>query len=147
MCPRANPGGLEEGGAHLMDHPLLVQRWKLIGSDLSTSTILNTGTPVSQTGTTGDLLYGMYGMATVLAVKIPSNCLPSKYHFTHPRPGGNTVRDIGKDKFHESHATQVAPQTTTGHAVPHQDGPAKCWTIVTKGILTASKQPPDRKLQ
>lgn len=146
MCPRANAGGLEEDGAHLMDHPP-VQRWKGIGSDSSTSTIPNTGTPVSQTGTAGDLLYGMYGMTTVLAVKIPSNCSSSKYHFTHPRPGENTVRAIGKDKFHKSHATQVAPRAATGHTAPHQDGPAKCWTIVTKGILTASKQPPDRKLQ
>lgn len=115
MCTRAHTGDLKEDGVHLMDHPLLFQRWKILGSDSSTSAIPNSGTLVSQTGTTGDLLYGMYGMATVLAVKIPSNCLSSKYHFTHPRPGENTVRVTGKDKFHKSHATQVVPQTTTGH--------------------------------
>lgn len=116
MWTRAHTGDLEEDGVHLMDHPLLVQRWKILGSDLSTSTIPNSGTLVPQTGTTGDPLYGMHGMATVLAVKIPSNCLSSKYHFTHPRSGENTVRATGKDKFHKSHATQVAPQTTMGHS-------------------------------
>lgn len=113
MCTGAHPGDLEEDGAHLRDHPLPVQRWKVRDSDSSTSKIPNTDTPVSQTGTTGELLYGMYGMATVLAVKIPSNCLSSKYHFTHQRSGENTGRSIGKNEFHKGHAVQVAPQTTT----------------------------------
>ena len=55
MRPRAHTGDLEEDGAHRMDRPPLAQRWKVIGSDSFTSTIANTGTPVSQTGTTGDL--------------------------------------------------------------------------------------------
>lgn len=79
-------------------------------------------------------------MATVLAVKIPSNCLSSKSRFTHQRPAENTGRSTGKNEFHKGHAVRVAPQTATDRIkVNQREAPGHSYKRNTDFIKTTAK--------
>jgi hypothetical protein len=70
---------------------------------------------VFRTGTTGELLFGMCRMATVLAVKIPSNCLARKYCFAYQRPTEKNNEESSKKTSSTKNITnQKAHQITIG---------------------------------
>lgn len=66
-------------------------------------------------GTTGEPRSGTHRMATVLAVKIPSNCLPSKHCFTHQRPmEKNSQALLKKTSCTKATNSQVLTRPATG---------------------------------
>lgn len=99
---------MKENGECLTDQSGFVQRWQVTDSAI----IPNNSNPVSRTGTTGELLYRMYRMVTVLAVKILSNCLPSKYYWTQPKA-------CGKNREELLEKTSSTKDTPTGDSSDH----------------------------